>query len=298
MNINPKTGLKEETHDFYKVPLVYQKSINRIRLDGQPTAVHNVPFGNGLSLDFYSTTKPGDELIVAFHGANMKEKNFYPRFERVASLRRKGALLAFADPTIPLDKDREMLLSWFLGGPGWDPATSILKVIRKAMGKTGAKHIAFIGGSGGGYAALRMSAMIPGSLAFVQEPQTNIGNYIQHVVNTYFEKVWPGWEGDRLIAAFPERFNMVQHYADLIPNNFVYYAQSIADTSHVEQHYKPFKLAHGVRDDSGINKTGTRHFVLYDGELKGHGRITASEFDFHFDTAFKEWRNYRTKRGL
>ncbi|MFL4474854.1 hypothetical protein ACIPVK_12730 [Paeniglutamicibacter sp. MACA_103] len=294
MPVNPRTGLLESFNDFYKVPLVHQTSLNTLKFHGQPTALHTVPIGNGLTLDFYSKLSRSDELLIAFHGANLAEKNFYPRFERVHSMRsRADSFMAFADPTIMVDTDREMLLSWFLGGPGWDPANAIMKAIRKAIGKTGAKHLSFVGGSGGGFAALRMSAMVPGSLAFIQEPQTNIGRYIPHVVDTYFEKVWPNWDRSKLIDAFPARFNMVDHYKEHAPTNYVYYAQSVADTSHVENHYGPFKEAFGLKSRDGVSPNQRCKFVLYEGAVAGHGKITPAEFDFHFQEAMEYWRANR-----
>lgn len=292
--LNPKTGLKERFHPFYKIPEVQQRNINTVRLDGQPRAVHTVPLPNSLTLDFFIQTGKSDVLFVAFHGANMTERNMYPRFERVQSLRKVApALIAFADPTIMVDRSREMLLSWYLGGPGWDPMNEITKVIRKAMGKTGSKRVVFVGGSGGGYAALRASAMTPGSLAFVQAPQTSIARYIPHVVKTYLDVVWPGWPQKELLEAFPERFDMVRHYQMRQPDNFVYYMQSRSDPSHVENHYGPFKAVHGVQEESGVSRSGRQKFVMYDGEVRGHGTILPHEFDFHLGEAMRFYDGQR-----
>lgn len=297
--INPRTGLRETKHDFYGVPHVQQKGISTLKFHGQPTAVHTVPIGNGLTLDFYAKLGMSDELVVTLMGANLADKNFYPRFARVSSMRnRVPGLMAFADPTLLLDPELEMRLSWYLGGPALDPARLILTAVRKAQGKTGAKHVAFVGGSGGGFAALRMSAMVPGSLAFVQEPQTNIGNYIPHVVDTYFEKSWPGWDGRKLIEAFPDRFDMVRYYRETLPENFVYYIQSVADRSHVESHYNPFKAAFGVKEDSGVSRSGRMNFELYEGQIEGHGKIAPAEFDHHYGEAMAFWRAKRSPQPL
>src|SRR5690606_38715722 len=151
--INPATGLRETWDTYYNVPLVHQKRISQLRLNGQATAVHTVPIEGGLTLDFFAHLKRSDELIVTFPGPARPGKNIYPLFARVATFRalRTPAFMAFADPTIPMDPDRKMLLSWFLGGPGFDPADAALRAITKAKGKTGAKHVVFVGGSGGGF---------------------------------------------------------------------------------------------------------------------------------------------------
>lgn len=184
-------------------------------------------------------------------------------------------------------------LAWYLGGPEFDPLHAMAKVIRRAIGRTGAKHLAFVGGSGGGFAALRASTMWPGSLAFIQDPQTNIAVYSPRIVEKYFETLWPGWSRPSLLKAFPERFDMVRHYRAFQPENFVYYAQNSSDSTHVERHYMPFLEAHGMKSESGLNSVGNRNFALYDGEQAGHGKITPTEFDQHFIAAMKFWRDSR-----
>lgn len=291
---NPRTGLTETMHDYYKVPVVHQRGLGRLRFDGQVTAVHTVPYREGMTLDFYSRLKRSDELIVTFHGAGDLTKLQYPVFTRVKSLKNKApAMMSFADPTMLLDPDHKMMLSWFLGGPGWDPLPTILTVIRKAMRKCGAKHVAFLGGSGGGYAALRASAMLPGSMAFVQDPQVTIAKYSTRVVETYFDTAWKGWSHRSLMNAFPERFDMARHYRVTQPQNFVYYAQNATDRSHILKHYEPFREACGITDDDAVVRRSNRVFNRYDGELTGHGKITATEFDRFYEDALEGWREFR-----
>ncbi len=123
------------------------------------------------------------------------------------------AHIAVADPTLRLDRSQKMLLSWYLGGPGWDPMDDILKVVNRAKGgRTGAKHVLCIGGSGGGFAALRISAHISGSMAYVQAPATDIHNCFPTAKSNYFGKVWQGWDADLLLDAFPRT---VQHASPL-----------------------------------------------------------------------------------
>lgn len=293
--INPKTKLRETHHDYYNLPVVHQLGLGRVRFDGQLRAVHTVPYRKGITLDFYSRLQRSDELIVTFHGANDLTKNIYPMFARVKSLAPKApAMMSFADPTMLVDRERKMLLSWYLGGPGWDPLHAILAVIRKAQGKCGAKHVAFLGGSGGGYAALRASAMVRGSMAFVQDPQTGIAAYSRRVRETYFNTVWKGWNASSIMAALPERFDMASHYRIAQPENFVYYAQNSSDPIHVEKHLAPFKSACGITSDAALVRGRKRVINVYDGEVDGHGKITASEFDRFYEDAIASWRDYRS----
>lgn len=292
--INPRTGLEESHHDFYNVPLVHQRNIGSLKFNGQMTAVHTVPIPGGLTLDFYARLGRCDELIVTFPGAATAQNNIYPLFARVATFRRlTPAFIAFADPTIMMDAEREMRLAWFLGGPDFDPAPYILRAIRKAQSKNGAKHVAFVGGSGGGIPALRLSAMVPGSMAYLHEGATNVARSIPASVGQYFQTVWPGWDQGQLLKAFPERFDMVRHYQRTQPENFVYFAQSQDDSRFRNDHFAPFRDAHGVKSESGVTPGGTRHFALYKGEVPGHGKVTAAEFENHFSRALEEWRGWR-----
>lgn len=130
------------------------------------------------------------------------------------------------------------------------PIYDIAKAINQACGKTGSRHVGFVGGSGGGFAALLLSTLFPGSLAFVQEPQTKISNYHPRTVQRYFETFWPEWNSSALLDAFPERFDMARHYAALKPDNYVYYTQSAADQFHVTNHFIPFKSAFNLNPDA------------------------------------------------
>lgn len=296
VTLNPRTNLEETFHGVYKIPIVHQRSVGSLKFNGQMVAVHTVPIAGGLTLDFYAKLKRSDELIVVFPGANPRHKNTYPRFPRVRSISSHAtAFISFADPTIMADPKRKMLLSWCLGGPTFDPAPLMLRVIRKAQGKTGASRVVFVGGSGGGFVALRISAMMPGSLAFVNDSATNVAKSMPKTVARYFSTVWPGWGKDKLLQAFPERFDMVRHYLNYKPQNFVYYAQNRDDAYYRENHYTPFSKANGVSGFDGDDRGGLCRFVLYTPEVAGHGNITATEFDYHFHAA-KDW--WRIRRQL
>ena len=80
--INPKTGLSESPHGYYGIPHVKQRNLGLLKFNGQPRAVHTVPVGNGLTLDFYAQLGRSDELVVMLMGAYLPGKDSYPRFFR------------------------------------------------------------------------------------------------------------------------------------------------------------------------------------------------------------------------
>jgi hypothetical protein len=292
--VNPRSGLTEQWDSHFEVPSVAQRSLNALRFNGQTTAVHSVPLENRLTLDFYARLGRSDELVVTFHGAYRKDQYLYPRFERVRSLEKKfPAHIAFADPTLRLDPSKRMLLSWYLGGPGWDPMDDILRVITRAKGRTGSKHLLFIGGSGGGHTALRISAHVPGSLAYVQAPATDINRCFPTAKKNYFSTVWPQWDPERLLAGFPERFNMPRLYRRRRPDNFVYYAQSTRDPHYLETHFAPFRDELALSPSGADEPRGTTWLALYDGVKEGHGAMTPPEFSDHLVSALGWWRAKR-----
>ncbi|MFK0083863.1 hypothetical protein [Glutamicibacter sp. NPDC090743] len=217
----------------------------------------------------------------------------YPWFTRIRSVSEKTkAMISFADPTLQLDQERKMLVSWYFGAPGWDPITDILQVVRRAQGKTGSKHVAFIGGSGGAIPALRAAALLPGSLAFIQDPRISFDPSNRHLAK-YFEVAWPGWDMMSVIKAFPLNFEVTDYYRLVQPKNLVYCIQNTRDEKYYDDQFMPFSKSLGVSDGNGTSRNGLYHFESYDGTYEGHGKITSAEFDKYYTKAFETWRSIR-----
>lgn len=284
-----KSGLKESWHPLYKIPIVHQLNLQSISFGGDSPAIHSVPLAENRSLDFYAKLGASKELFVSLHGAVIAKTGRYPKFWRVMSMRnRVPAFIAVADPTLLLSDREDFCLGWYTGGPGWDPLDDISSMIRQAMTHVGATRVMFLGGSGGGFAALRLATRFPGSMAFIQEPQTSVTKYFQHHQKLLIDSCWPGESVDSAISANPDLFNMCHLYQTMDPDVSVYYRQSTGDPFHLENHLKPFQAA--VQATQGM-KAGLYEFVIEDGEVPGHGKITAEEFDFHFQRAMSHWEN-------
>lgn len=281
---NELTGLEQTHNSYFDVPWVRQRNMDSLRLDGHEIALHRVPSHGAFTIDFYAKLKPASELVVTFHGANMV-RHSYPRFERIQSFKDDApALLAFADPTLLYKKG--LLLTWYVGGPGWDPAQEMVEIIRNAMAVSGAKHVLFVGGSGGGHPALRLSAMLNESTAFVQSPTTDIEKSIPGTVEQYFKTVWPGRDRRDVVAGDPMRFSMPALYDSRRPGNCVYYLQNLNDPTFIKEHYRPLKSVYLDRSaPSGSSSDGSKKFVLYDSELERHGPPTPVEFSHHLQEA-------------
>lgn len=272
-------------HPRYKAPVLMGDWGNAETLvpTGNFVESVNVP-GRGV-LDYVGDLHPAEELFVTFAGAAPPEAP-RPYFQRVASMRSRGfSFIAFADPTLDVTTSKDTRIGWYAGGAAWDPMPDMLRIVRLAQTKIGAKNVSFHGASAGGFAALRASALVPESLAFVQDPQTKIANYYADHVDRYTTDLWPGWDIKTLTAAFPERVDMVRHYSAAKPQNWVYYRQSTGDPFHMENHYRPFAAT--LRDPSRAR------FALEDGEKSGHGMMTAVEYDLHLSRALYFWRENR-----
>lgn len=285
---HPRTGLRETWNERFEVPVVHQKAFEALDFSGHAESIHTVPIEEVPSLDFYARLAPSDELYVSFQGAVMPGKLRYPSFWRVASMRNRAeAFMAFADPTLLLTSNEAFGLGWYTGGEGWDPLEQIANVVRQAMTYSGAKRVMFLGGSGGGFAAMRMATKFPGSIAFVQDPQTTVAAYHMLHKERLVEGCWPGRQLEDVLARHPERFDLLHVYQKSSPQNYVYYRQSTRDR-HLKKHCEPFmeavKGAPGMIDDR-------YRFVLEEGEKKGHGAITNAEFSRHFRAAVRWWRS-------
>lgn len=285
-------------YDRYKSPRTVHESLSRLRLRTGISAVNTVQITSTKQLDFYSYLNRADTLVVSFHGAyNGKSPGSYPLFWRVSSLRQKtGAFLAFTDPTRLQGGEHDILVSWFLGKEGWDPQSVILNVVETAMKICGAKRVMFVGGSGGGFAALRASAAVPSSCAFVQDATVGLENHNPTIVETYFRKAWPGWDQEKLLSAFPEFFNMHLHYRRRVPRNFVFMTQSLKDKGHLGGHFEHFARAHGIPTEGGVSRGGGRVLKAYSPKMPGHGKITSAEFDYFYKECISAWSSWESSK--
>jgi len=286
-------------YERYRASRIVHKSLSRLRLRDGVSAVNTLQISSTKQLDFYSYLNAADTLIVSFHGAyNGKNPGSYPMFWRISSLSHKtGAFLAFTDPTRLQGGENDILVSWFLGKEGWDPQSVILNVVESAMKVCGAKRVMFVGGSGGGFAALRASAAVSGSCAFVQDATVGLEKHNPKIVETYFRKAWPGWNQEKLLNAFPELFSMTLHYRRRVPENFVYMIQSLKDKGHLDDHFERFARAHGIPTEGGVSRGKGRVLKTYTPCVPGHGKITAAEFDYYYKECMSDWKNWEYSKS-
>lgn len=234
----------------------------------------------------YANVVRSRTLNVVFHGAVRPGIDTYPRFDRIATLGQNGeAFLSFADPTLMISD--EVSLAWYLGNRDWDPVEDIVALIRAVSASSGATEVNLIGGSGGGFAAMRVGAQLDDCLVFVFNPQTVIANYNKRLVEKYMTAAFPGEVAEEVFAADPERFDMREVYAAPGGARRLFYLQHLGDGSHVVGHYRPFKRSLGVLEVDGDDASGRVRHLLVDSERDGHGPPRPREFEKHFASALR-----------
>lgn len=276
-----------EPHDtFYKVPVYRQRSVRALSFRGVGArGIHSAPLNQTSRLYFYFNAKPATTLRIVFHGAVKRADTRLPRFDRVgSSLSSDDAYLAFADPSIEAGPDLE--LGWYLGTRDFDPTVSILRVIERAQRQVGASRLLFIGGSGGGHAALRFSAMFPGSGCYVFSPQTIVSQYHQGHVRAYIRTAL--YDETAPVSRFEKEYGIRQDLVSLYgmghPRNSVYYFQNTRDPFHIKNHFEPFDNAMRASVRLGRSEPGQYRSALV-ASREGHGAPTAEEFAEHLEIA-------------
>lgn len=244
---NAPRHLVDDVNDFWPVS---EAGASQYRFD----------YGNEAFLDALLVNKQSNILVVTFHGALDRKKIELPRYER---LKTKAALdissMYFSDPSLWLDEDLQ--LGWYTGWKEADVIGHCAHWIVRTAQKLEISKIIISGSSGGGFAALQVSARIPGSVALPFNPQTELQDYYilnkpenYGPVKKYLEVVHPECVPDGVQKITHEtpwshslgtEVSAVKTYSEPI-DNFVMYCHSPNDWLH-DRHYVPFILgaAHG-----------------------------------------------------
>lgn len=296
--VNPRTGLPDGYNPFFRVPVINHKSIGRLRLAGQTYAEHHVLLPGKRQLCFISRLPKSETLVVAFHGANVPRRGVtYPRYERVRTfLRSDAAFMCFADPT--LQNTPEVLLAWYLGDPSFDPLDPIVQAVRKGMERTGAKHVIFVGGSGGGYAALRACLRIDGACAFVESPRIDLAHAVPRSMEAFRTTFWQGSSLATLRKEHPDRFDLAGAWPAKHTNQRVYYLQGLWDPTFLWNDFRRFQQAVGVDDPTGTSADGTVRFALFAAPTQGHQPPNWPMFTRHWQHAMDHFDTSVTFRPL
>lgn len=230
---------------------------------------------DGRHLDSLLVDNGSDVLIVTFHGALDRKLWSIPRYERIKSTSAFGlSMLFFSDPGLWADETLE--LAWYAGWEGFDLAEVLANRVCSAAAAVGATRVILTGSSGGGFAALQVSALVPGSVCLPFNPQTSIHGYLAggtsfSAQRKFMSVFYPDLASDDLTkdwtAPFGAQMSTLITYASG-PKNHVLYADNVNDFHH-DQHFLPFRSV--VHDPTGFR------VHAYDGS-EGHRPPTPAQF--------------------
>lgn len=204
-------------------------------------------------LDALLINKGSDTLVVHLHGATDRSTTTLPRFERLATIAQEDVTsLFFSDPTLHVHE--AIQLTWYTGWEGVDVQQHIADWAKQTARTLGIKNIIIAGSSGGGFASLQISALIPGSWALPMNPQTSIHKYyvggdpnVRGIQRAYIRRVHPEIaEGpiDQMdltpdwTLKLGDEVSTLRRYSKPVDNQILF-VQNTNDW-HYEQHWLPF----------------------------------------------------------
>jgi hypothetical protein len=208
------------------------------------SGVHSVPIGEfagkQINYDFLLTARPGTVLLCHFHANTPTPRNNnLPLFTGLGITDSiTTSMFIPSDPAIALDAN--LGLAWHFGCEGIHLQAIAVSIVKKLQTILHAPRVVTWGGSGGGFAAIRVAKDIPNSIALAWNPQTNIAKYVPDPVNRYQRIAFPSIAGNGTLPSSREQF------PSLCTDEFlagyqgrILYLQERTDW-HVDAHLKPF----------------------------------------------------------
>ncbi|MDK1329072.1 D-glucuronyl C5-epimerase family protein [Arthrobacter sp. zg-Y1143] len=264
----------------HEVPVYHFSSIEGSWIDpGHPSRIVITASGlpsDVLDIDSLFIPNDSDTLIVAFHGALVRNDVELPRFEWLGTLRERPENLLFvADTTLSLSD--KLTLGWYIGTAEDDLTQKIARYIRHVQAVRGIKRTILLGSSGGGYAALALATLLEDSCAVAFSPQTNVFDFTQGHTDNLIKYVFPQYSNaDELMKRWPERFSLIERYkVSPSPSRFIYF-QNLGDIEHNLKHKRPFAESLGVRLPNGRTFDQAARFVAVN-HGAGHVRPPTAE---------------------
>lgn len=176
-------------------------------------------------------------LLISFHGAVNRETRVPPVFAPfLPGLGTSVAQLSVSDPSMLLPGSFGM--SWYSGHEGFNAQEILPKLFQQIAEAGGYERVVFFGSSGGGFASLFYSSLMPGSVAIAQVPQTNMHQYYAGHILRYREGCWPSLGSNEELA---DKIctDLCAWYSQPRPNTVIY-LQSAGDHFHTRTQFAPF----------------------------------------------------------
>ena len=179
-------------------------------------------------------------LVFTFSGAVDRTTKSLPRFatNRLDDYA-PASIIGFSDPS--LNRSNDLKLAWYAGHEGFELQRILPDLLRRMIDCLDVTRVAFLGSSGGGFAALFYSWQIPGSIAVVSNPQTNLDRYYRGHLDRYRAACWPELDTGAPIGSVIET-DLGSLYSQACENTVIY-LQEASDFHHLTWQFAPFVSA-------------------------------------------------------
>ncbi len=216
---------------------MWKRFSRRCAIDRRLASVRS-SIDNG-ELPVWVSLKDSPAVVFTFTGAANRNSPL-PQFASTGLGKQlQASVIALADPS--LVRHDELRLAWYAGHEGFELQKMLPSLIQQIIDTLGATRVAFVGGSGGGFAALYYSSKVPGSVAVVLNPQTNLNHYHWRHRKWCRDICWPGLGTSSLLdAAFTA--DLTPLYADHVENTVIC-IQIASDFFHLTRQVAPFLAA-------------------------------------------------------
>jgi hypothetical protein len=236
------------------------------------SGVHSVPIGEfagkQINYDFLITARPGTVLLCHFHGNAPRDGIVLPIITGLGVTSSIAtSMFVPSDPVLTLDAS--LTLAWHFGCEGIHLQAITVSIVKKLQSILHAPRVVAWGGSGGGFAAIRIVKDVPNAIALVWNPQTNIAKYNKSHVTRYLQIAFPTIAGNSSLPSNIEQFPSLctDEFLDSYQGRILY-LQERTD-GHVVAHLKPFlasfcrKAPCNITDSSNFSGFATDQLYLH-----------------------------------
>lgn len=257
-----KTGFK-----LIHGPLISQTDLNQIQLSSTSLSPLYLESGAHSFHCLFSRGKT-DRLFVMLTAAISRRAGIVSHFNRINSRHFfDGHCLYIADPTLAIFQ--ELDLGWYLGHQDQYVTKDMAMLVSTVGGLLGldSDRIISYGSSGGGFAAMALANLLPGSCAVAINPQANALDFIPSTVDKLLAYCFDGQSRDEVLKTYPERVDMACALRDTESRMLL--VQNSLDHLNWRPHYLRLADTLGLQAGPGPSGNGRHHSIIYSDE-RGH----------------------------
>lgn len=257
-SLQPRQGFRSDSH-WARTVIEWPSLDTFLAASEVQSGYHSVPIGEfagkPINYDFLLTGRPETILLCHFHGNTPRGDGIALPIIRGAGVTSSITTSMFipSDPVLALDSS--LGLAWHFGCEGIRHQAITVSIVKKLQSILQAPRVVAWGGSGGGFAAIRVAKDVPNSIALVWNPQTNIAKYSKVFVDRYLRIAFPAIGAADPIPSDGEQFPSLdtEVFRDGYQGKILYLQEST--DWHVNAHLKPFLISFCGKGLSNITES-------------------------------------------